>query len=166
MLSERWLITKWIKHITVQVGSVHPSGCKNKFTIKKFLSSRNHKLMSNVFWSWFNPKYGYKMVHKRSQSRVNTGDCYQRKLSRITFQTRSKTADTLLNHTTIVTLHKTKSPVFRSRPLIAYQTMPHHHATQNQATQPRTNLHPLTSWPLSGGRREPIYFLIYWLLFI
>ena len=57
------------------------------------------------------------------------------------FQYKTKTTHSLPPHITLLCYKQTNQP-------------------------PKNNLHLLTSWPLSGGRRESVSFLIFWLLFI
>ena len=124
MLSERWLIIKWIKHIAVQVGSMHLS---HKGFLQPIIN-----FQTKVFWSWFEPKHGYKTVKKRSQNRVNTGDCYQRELSCITFPTRPRLL-TPYQPTPQSTYHTTKSLAFPPQDQDCWHpTNPHHnqHTTQ------------------------------------
>ena len=89
---------------------------------------------------------------------VGTGDCYQRESSHVTFRLRSKTADALPTHITINTPDNQVPCISVTRPnsLIAYRPTPHY-----RAKPAKNKLHPLISWPLSGGRREPVSFLIY-----
>ena len=77
--------------------------CKNEFTIKKSFLQPIMNFPPKVFQSWFNPRHGYKTVNKSSQKSVNSGDCEQREPSRVTFWTRSKTADALPIHITFNT---------------------------------------------------------------
>ena len=70
LLSEWWLRTKWIKHVTIQVGSKKPSNINVKINsqLKKFFPQPIMNFPSKVFWSRFDPKHSYKMVHKRSHT--------------------------------------------------------------------------------------------------
>ena len=62
MLSERWPITKWIKHIAAQVASVHSSGWNVKINsqIKKIFFQPIKNLAPKTFWSRFFPQQSYK----------------------------------------------------------------------------------------------------------
>ena len=75
MLSELWLLTKWIKHFAVLIGSAHPSSWNVKINSqsKKSLFQLITNFPPQVFQSWFNPKYGYKTVNKRSQRKLTPG---------------------------------------------------------------------------------------------
>ena len=136
---------------------------KNKFIILKVLFQPIMKFAPKYFGTDSMPQ----MAIKRPRA-VHTGDCYQRESSRVIFRARSKTADTLLTHTTINTPHNQVSDfsTLRLRLLIAYRPTSHRHAARKQASKQGTNLHTLTSWHSSGGKRETVSFLIYRLLFI
>ena len=60
MLSEQWLIKKWIKYFTVQVGSATPSSWNGKITsqLKESFFQPIMNFSPKVFWSL----HGYKTV--------------------------------------------------------------------------------------------------------
>ena len=89
--------------------------CKNKFTIKKVLFSTDQEPhpYKNGIQSRFDPMHGCKTVDLSWQRSVDSGDCEQRELSRVTFRTRSKTADVLPIHITINTSHN-EVPAFQT----------------------------------------------------
>ena len=107
-----------------------------------------------VFRGQFDPKRGYKTANKSSKKSVDPEDFRQRKLSRVTFRTKLKTAAAIPLH---ITDNKSGISNNKLRPLIAYQPMSHHRTAKNKAT-PKNDLHPLTSWHLFDGRREPVYY--------
>ena len=85
------------------------------------------------------PNIGIKQSTKSHKAAVDTGDCYQTELLHFGQDQRPLTPYQPSPHTT-------KSPAFLpqdQRPLIA--TNPRHPIAHNQASQSRTNLHPLTS---------------------
>ena len=49
--------------------------------------------LPKVFWSWFDPKCGYKTVNKSFKMLVDSGGLREREPSGIAFRTRLKTAD-------------------------------------------------------------------------
>ena len=132
-----------------------------------------HKTQTNqtnpqVFRSRFAPIHSYKTVNKRSQtSSCHRGLLLGRIIMRhISDKIKDRWHRTNPHHNQHAAhIQVPGISTTRSRPLIACQPTPHHHVAHNQANQPRTNLHPLTFRPLSGGRREPVAFLIYQLLF-
>ena len=147
-------------------GRVHACIClksRNKFTIqKKSFFQPIINFFRIVLLSRFDPKHDYKMVNKSLQKTVNTEACSERIASRH-ISDRSKTANNPPTHITINTPHSQIPDISTTRPrsFIAYRTLPNHFAKPA-----KNNLHPFTSWPLSGGRRVSVSSLIYRLLFI
>ena len=143
MSSEQWLITKWIKKLLCS-GSLRASiqlKWENKSNVENVLFSTNHELFPVKF---FGAELIPNITIKRSKNftkAVKNGEHYHKVSSRVTFRTRSKTADAPPIHVT---------PPCPTQP---YQPAKNH-------------LHPLTSWPLTGGWRQSVSFPVYQLLFI
>ena len=90
----------------------------------------------------------------RGGSTIDTEDYSQGESSRVIFLTRSQTTDAQRNIT--------KSMAFSPQDQDHLTPLCLTHLSQTA----KNTLHPLTSWPLSDERREPVSFLIYRLLFI
>ena len=130
--------------------------CKINLQLKPTLFRTNHKLpQPKVFRSWFDPIHAYKTINRSSLKSVNSGDCKQRELSRVTFQTRSKTADTL-------PIHILDKQILAFPILVQECKQRSNHQKQLTLThllnliwwkRVKNNLHPLISRPLSGGGR-------------
>ena len=132
---------------------------KNQFTILKSLFQPNINFLPKVFRGRFDPIYGYQSVNKSLQKTVDSGNFEQSEPSCLTFQTISKTTNSLSIHIT-----DNQIPHFQDR---SKATHLRHTTVLRAANQPpKNNLHPLTSWLLSGGRREPVSLLIYQPLFM
>ena len=67
MLSERWLITKWIKHVAAHVDFAHASGWNVKINslIKKKFFQPITNLTPKTFWSRFSLQQSYKSDTQR-----------------------------------------------------------------------------------------------------
>ena len=81
MLSEQWLIIKWIKHVAAQVGSGHPFSWNVEIN-SQWKKSFFQPIMIDPpkgFQSRFDPRHGYKTVNKRSQRQSTLGTAIREK---------------------------------------------------------------------------------------
>ena len=138
-----------------------------------------------VFQSQFDLKSGYKMLNKNFKKSVDSGDferervrvreravmcrtsnkikeCWHSTKSSPTFPTLDQ--DRLLltdpRHTTVPQIKKKQPPKNNLHPITSWPL-------SGERRKPvKEDLHLLTSWPVTGRRREPVSLLTYWLLFI
>ena len=155
MLSGRLLMTKWIKHVTAQIGSVHQIWlkCENSSLKKPFFQpiiNFPHK----VFWTWFMALKRLIKVHKSSRHRVMLSERI------VTNRTRTKTVGALLSHITINTPHNQVLGISTTRPrmFLAYLSAPHHHAASYQTSLLRTTYTHSTPDPYLVEEKCPYLF--------
>ena len=119
-------------------------------------ASPSDRLMS-YFQSWFETIHGNKWSTKGQK-----GSQHWRLLSEriITCHSFRQSQRQLTHYQP--TPQPTNSPAFPPQDQDCSLSTDSGHTTAQQVNKPaKNNLHPLTSWPLSGGRRESVSFLIY-----